>query len=171
MNHSVSRFLIVAVVGTINLFAQTSTGAESPEALVKQIFATLERKDSAALQQLAINSDEFKKFVWPTFTTPPTGTNAEKFSKVYMTSSDVGINDYLKQYGGRKMEVLKVTLNPPTRQNKNYRLLPGAQITLRDETGREKTVNMLGSILERAGRYKVATYYVRPPQPTETATK
>jgi hypothetical protein len=69
-------------VATIPLFAQSSAGAESPEGLIKQVFAALERKDSTALQELSISQDDFKKFVWPTFTTPPTGTNAEKFYKM-----------------------------------------------------------------------------------------
>lgn len=165
MNYSLfTRLLIVAGVAAIPFFAQSSAGAESPDALVKQVFAALERKDSAALQQLSISQDDFKKFVWPTFTAPPTGTNAEKFYKMYTASSDVGIDEYLKQYGGRKVEVLKVTLNPPSKQTKSYRLMPGAQIALRDESGQEKTVTMLGSVLERDGHYKVATYYVRPSQ-------
>lgn len=83
---------------------------------------------------------------------------------MYSGSSGIGIDGYLKQYGGRKVEVLKVALHPPARQTKNYRILPGAQVTLRDETGHENTVQMLGHILEHDGRYKVATYYVRPTQ-------
>ena len=60
--------------------------------------------------------------------------------------------------------MLNVTFNPPSKQTKSYRLLPGAQIALRDETGQKKTIAILGSVLERDGRYKVATYYVRPAQ-------
>ncbi len=159
--HSLTRLLIVASMATVSIFAQNSDGAESPEALMKQVFAALEHKDSAALQQLTITPEEFKKFVWPSFNPPPTGTNAEKYYKLYSASNGVGIDEYLKQYGGRKVEVLKVTLNPPSKKSKNYTLAPGAQIALRDDSGQEKTVRMLGTVLERDGRYKVATYYVR----------
>lgn len=165
MNRSLStRLLAVAGLAAVSLVAQSSDGADTAEALAKQVFAALERKDSAALQQLSIDQADFKKFVWPTITPRPTETSADKFYKMYSTSSGVGIAQYLEQYGGHKIEVLNVTLNPPNRQTKSYRLLPGAQIALRDENGREKTVNMLGGVLERDGRYKVTTYYVRPSQ-------
>jgi hypothetical protein len=155
---------IFAGIAMVSLLGQSSDGTESPEALVKQVFAALERKDSTALQQLAISQADFEKFVWPNITARPEGTNADKFYKMYSTSSRIGMEDYLKQYGARKVEVLRVTLNPPSKQTKSYRLLPGAQISLRDDTGQEKTITMLGSVLERDGRYKVATYYVRPLQ-------
>jgi len=153
--------VIVAGMAATSLLAQAD-GAASPEALLKQVFAALEQKDNAALERLAISPDEFKKFVWPSVTAPPTGTTPEKFYKMYTVSSGVGIADSLKLYGGRKTEVLKVTLDPPRKQAKNYRLLPGAEVSIRDESGQDKTVRMLGGVLEHDGRYKVATYYVRP---------
>jgi len=157
------RLFVLVAITAATLFAQG--GAASADDLMKQVFAALAQKDAAALQQLSISQDEFKQFVWPTITTPPTGTNADKLYKMYSASSGTGIEDSLKQYGGRKIEVLKVTLDPPRRQAKNYRLLAGAMVSVRDESGQEKTIHMLGGILERDGHYKVATYYVRPQDP------
>ena len=37
-------------------------------------------------------------------------------------------------------------------------------MTLRDEGGQEKTVKIIGGLLERDGAYKVTTYYVSPSQ-------
>ncbi len=49
--------------------------------------------------------------------------------------------------------------------------VPGAQVIVRHEEGRETTANMLGNILETGGQYKVAMYHVRPASTTQTAAK
>ena len=147
-------------------FATLSAAQSTPEDLIGKILAALETKDRQALKSLTIPQADVKKLVWPTVAANMAGNtmNGEKFAGMYMNSSDVGIDEDLEKFGGRKWQLVKVAVNEPKKQTKGYRLLPAPMITLRDDSGAEKTVRLVGAILEKGGTFRVATYYVSPTQ-------
>jgi len=68
--------------------------------------------------------------------------------------------------GGQKWEVVKVDLPPAQRKGKGFQVFGPPTLTLRDEHGQEKTMKIVGGLLERDDAYKVTTYYVSPSQRT-----
>ena len=65
---------------------------------------------------------------------------------------------------GKKWQVVKVATEQAQKRGKGYQLFSAPLITLRDESGQEKTMRLVGGLLEREGAYKLTSYYVSPSQ-------
>jgi len=154
------------VVVCLFAFASLGFSQSTPEELIGNVLKALQTKDRQALQNLTIAESEVKKFVWPTVASNMAGgnMNGDKFASMYKKSSDVGVDEDLEKFGGRKWQLVKVAVEEPKKQTKGYRLLPAPMVTVRDDSGAEKTVRLVGGILEQGGTFKVATYYVSPTQ-------
>ena len=90
--------------------------------------------------------------------------SADKYYPTYQKASQVGIALARTDLAGKKWELVKVSLDPPQRKGKDFQLFGPPQITLRAENGEEKTIRIVGGLLEKDGAYKVTTYYVSPSQ-------
>lgn len=53
-------------------------------------------------------------------------------------------------------------LGEPKTQKKGYRLFSAPLVTIKDETGQQRQVRLVGGILDREGTFKVKTYYFPP---------
>ena len=58
--------------------------------------------------------------------------------------------------------MVKVDLQPAQRKGKGFQVYGPPLVTLRDESGQQKTVKLVGGLLERDGVHKVTTFYVNP---------
>src|SRR5258705_3615342 len=97
-------------------------------------------------------------------TLPKLGINADTFYSMAVKESEVGLASTLKEFGGRKWEVLDVALTAerhPIRR-KRFSAFSGPPVTIRDESGYERTVHVVGGIMELGGVYKVFTYSLAP---------
>ncbi len=168
MRTFVLRTLLIAVgaTGFCHLSMAQNTGAA--EDVVRQAVSALAANDQPTLTKLSIDQSEFKKYVWPRLATQMSGTNtnADKYYTTFQKVSQVGVTEANTALGGKKWEVVKVDLESVQRKGKDFQLLGPPSVTLRDESGQEKTVKILGGLLERDGAYKVTTYYVSPSQRT-----
>lgn len=156
--------IVVAVtVGNLPCFAQSAGSADET---MRKTVAALTGKDEGMLAKLSIDQGEFKKYVWPALAGQMTGTNtnAEKYYVTYQKVSQVGITDANGMLRGQKWDVVKVDLPPAQRKGKGFQVFGPPAVTLRDEHGQEKTVKIVGGLLERDGAYKITTYYVSPSQ-------
>jgi len=132
------------------------------EMVVQQAIAALAANDQAALEKLSIDQDEFKKYLWPTMAAQASSNmTAAKYFAIYQKTSHVGISEAVTALGGRKWEVIKVSFGPPQRKGSGYQLFAAPDITLRDGT-QEKTMRLVGGVLEHDGTGKVTNYYVTP---------
>lgn len=159
------RSALYALIASASLAgaAPVSTGASSPEALVKQVLTGLEARDEKALHELVITESEFKKYVWPHLqgTLSSIGrVRADQYFVTYMKASDAGLADRLNALGGQKWEVVKVNFGPE-QKGKGHRLLSHAEAVLRNSSGEQKTFPIAGTVLDEGGTYKIATYWVR----------
>jgi hypothetical protein len=135
------------------------------EAVLREALNAIAAKDQTAIKKLSIDQAEFKKYIWPGIAAQVSGSNmnAEKYYGVYAKSSEVGVKDAGDLLGQHKWEVVKVVAEP-TRKGKDYQLYGAPIVTIRDEAGQEKTLKLVGGLLERAGAFKVTTFYVSPVQ-------
>jgi hypothetical protein len=158
------RMLSIAVGITGAYHASMAQNAGTPEDVLRQAVPALAANDQPALNKLVIDQSEFKKYVWPTFAARMSGSNigADQYYQTFQKVSQVGIAGAGTTLAGRKWEVVKVSLEPPQRKGKGFQLFGPPLVALRDENGQEKTVRLVGGLLERDGTYKVTTYYVSP---------
>lgn len=154
------RIVVCLLVSISAAHAQSRT----PEELVTAVLKALETRNTESLKALALSQDEIKRFVWPAVSVNMTGAgmNADKFAAGYETSNQLGLTSALSEFGGKKLELVKVEMPAPQKKSGTTTLFPAPSIRVRDESGQEKTVRIVGGILDQNGSYKVTTYYVSP---------
>lgn len=151
-------------------FPAFSQPARTPSDLIQQVFTGLELKDEAQLKSLAISKQDFKKFIWPSVgrtVVAKLGINAETLYAMSVSESEIGLASILKEFGGRKYELLHVaslTVERHPIRRKKFNAYSGPAVTIRDDAGNERTVHVVGGIVEFGGVYKVSTYSLAPDQ-------
>ena len=157
------RMLSIAMglAGAYHLSMAQSKG--SPEDVLQQAVSALAGNDQA-LTKLTIDQPEFKKYLWPALAMNLSGSNmsADKYYPTYQNANQAGITEASAILAGKKWQVVKVDLQPAPRKGKGFQIYGPPLVTLRDEGGQEKTVKLVGGLLERDGVHKVTTFYVSP---------
>ncbi len=164
MTRRILTMLVVAAGCCLIGQVQAQTPAPT-ETVIREALNALSAKDETAIKRLSIDQAEFKKYIWPTIAAQVSGANvnAEKYYAVYSRSSEVGVKEAGDLLGQHKWELVKVAAEP-TRKGKDYQLYGAPIVTVRDEAGQEKTLKLVGGLLERGGSFKVTTFYVSPVQ-------
>jgi len=98
--------------------------------------------------------------MWPGMAS--SGSNAEMSWDMFQITSAVAVTSNLNEFGGRKLELVKVSFDTPIRQTNTYKLHSAPIEVVRDDSGNEKTIRLTGSVLEHDGSFKIANYFVRP---------
>ena len=160
-----AKWMLLIAVGFTGAYHPSmaqSTG--TAEDLLRQVVSALAANDQPALNKLSVNQSEFKKYVWPklAFLMSGSNTSSDKYYPTYQKGSQVGITEASTTLAGKKWEVVKVKVEPPQRKGKGFQLFGPPRVTLRDASGQERTIKLVGGLLEREGVYKVTTYYVSP---------
>jgi|SRR5215831_594433 len=162
-----SRIVALCAISTVPVFSQP---ARTPTELVQQVFTSLERRDERKLKTLAISKPDFKKFIWPSLrhtVVAKLGINADTFYAMSVNESETGLGSTLKEFGGRKCDVLQVgpiTAERHPIRRKRFSAYSGPAVTIRDANGNERTVHVVGGMVELGGVYKVSTYSLAPDQ-------
>ncbi len=154
----------VFTLAILVMAARSETPARgSAEDLVRKILIGIESRDQSALEKLTITEAEFKDYVWPSVASQASapGMTREKYYLIYTNSSRIGLTATLKQFGGQRLELVKVSLGPE-QKTRNGRLLRNCDALVRDAQNQEKTIRLAGVVLDRAGSLKVATFYSAP---------
>ncbi len=102
-----------------------------------------------------------KRFIWPPVVIG-TGVTADSFTSTFLRSSAAGLDTLLSTAGGKKLQLAKVEMPKPSKQSSGAKVYPAPKITVKDETGQEKSAALVGGVLEQSGVYRVSTYYVAP---------
>ena len=84
--------------------------------MMQQVFNALEHRDEAGLKALALTKADFQKFIWPNLSHTVVGKLGVKADALYSMSvkeSDIGLVLTLKEYGGRKWNVIQTASLTP----------------------------------------------------------
>ena len=105
----------VFTLAILVMAARSETPAPaSADDLVRKILSGIAARDQSALEQLTITEAEFKDYVWPTIaaqaSTP--GMTRDKYYRMYTNSSRIGLTATLDQFGGHRLEFVKVSFGP-----------------------------------------------------------
>jgi len=133
---------------------------ESPEALTRAVLIAMERKDTNALNALALSEQEFRAHVWPELPASRPERNLP-FSYVWgdlHQKSEARLAQTLALHGGAKYSLTAVRFRGETTVYPSYRVHRESEIAVRDPQNREQNVRLFGSVIEKAGRFKVFSY-------------
>jgi len=156
--------LLIAVGLAATCRSSIAQGTATAEDVLRQVVAALSGNDQAALTKLTIDQPEFKKYLWPALAMNMSTSNmsADKYYPMYQKANQAGIAEASIILAGKKWQVVKVDLQPAQRKGKGFQVLGPPLVTMRDESGQEKSVRLVGGLLERDGVYRVTTFYVNP---------
>ncbi|HYP29908.1 MAG TPA: hypothetical protein VE262_24575 [Blastocatellia bacterium] len=134
-------------------------GQPSPEALAKRFLKYLSGNDAKAIQSLRLTRREFCEYVWPELPSSriPNVTCDWAWDQATL-KSDGGLSELLPRHAGRRYEVTLVRFAGGTEDHYTYRIHKDTRLVLKDESGEQREVSVLGSMLEMDGRYKLFSF-------------
>lgn len=145
-----STVVVAVVCSVLVTSAEESRGASSQEELAKQVVAALVTKDRKALESFAITQAEFKQYIWPGIAGHVGNggqMSAEKFYTMSLKSSQAGLAESLGTLSGKEWQLVKIASGAEKRQGKDFRLLDAPLVTVRAQSGQEKTIQPIGEYL------------------------
>jgi hypothetical protein len=133
--------------------------APSAEAVAEAVLDALERRDRDRLRSLAVAEQEFREHVWPKL---PASRPERNLPVSYVwgelrQKSEGRLAHTLARHGGRSYELAAVRFAGVTDYG-TYRIHREATLHVRDGTGTEQDLRLLGSMIEQDGRWKVFSY-------------
>jgi hypothetical protein len=124
--------------------------------LVRRFAAAVEEGSVASLRAITVNAAEFAWLYFPTsiYSRSPYAQPPEVNWLLLQQNSLKGKARLLRFYGGRPLPVVGHTCLGETLEGEN-RIHEHCTLRLRREDGQHEDVRLFGSILERAGRFKL----------------
>lgn len=134
--------------------------SRSREALVKRIVADVARADSADLRAALLTPREFADLVYPSspYTHPPYRQAPGLTWMLIANPSESGLTRLLRRRGGQPYRFAGYACDPHAERQGANTLWQKCILRLVDAKGDTTTQRWFGSIIARAGRYKLVSY-------------
>jgi hypothetical protein len=160
------RSFLIAIGGLLGAAACDRVPAlanahASADALAAAILMALANSDRTRLEALALSEQEFRDHVWPELPAARPERNLP-FSYVWSDlkqKSEVSLAATLKAHGGQRYTLDTVTFTDET-PYPGYCVHRDAALRVRDSSGVEMSLRVCGSMIEKAGVWKVFSYVV-----------
>lgn len=133
---------------------------ETPEVAAAAMLVSLERRDVAALEGMALSEREFRDHVWPELPAARPDRNLP-FSYVWgdlRNKSEHSLQRSLAQHGGQRYTLASVRFEGGTTQYDTYLIHRDTVLRVRDANGAEVDLRLFGSMIEKGGMWKVFSY-------------
>ena len=135
-------------------------GAGSMTQLAEFILLALESGEPQAFVDLRINREEFDALIWPEFpdSRPYTNITSGDSWMFSIAKSSSGIADVITRYEDRKFDRVGIRFREITGFT-NFKLYRDVVLRVRDiDTGEEIDLDVVRTVVERKGRFKVYIY-------------
>ena len=136
--------------------------SKSLDVLAHSVLDAVSRRDHTTLRALALNEEEFRRYVWPELPASRPERNTP-FSYIWgdlRTKSDADLHEMLAAHGGRTYRLERVTFTGETTQYDSFVVHRDSTLEVRDPDGTRHTLQLFGSVIEKGGRFKVFSYAV-----------
>jgi len=135
---------------------------ESVDDLARAVLQAIERRDIDELHALALNKEEFTAQVWPEL---PAARPERNLSPAFVwgdlnQKSNIMLRETLLEHGGKKYQLVRVRFLGRTTPYPSYVVHRESEVTVTDAEGHERQMRLFGSVIERAGRFKVFSYVI-----------
>jgi hypothetical protein len=155
------RFLVfVLALVTSACSAPLPHAHESPGALARAVLDAVETRDVEALRTLALNKEEFEEHVWPELPAarPERNLTANYVWGDLQQKSTIMLRAMLAAHGGKRYELTGVRFLGETTAYASFRVHRESELSVKEDGGDEQKIQLFGSMLEKAGKYKVFSY-------------
>jgi len=139
---------------------ELSNAASSMDDLARLLLADINANDETAMHTLRVTKNEFRTICWPEFpnSRPITHLTVDDAWMFSITKSLAGVRHAVSSYGGRTLELIRVTSLPPIAY-RNFNLYRGVTLVTRDYGSRmEVRLRFMPSVVERHGRFKALLF-------------
>ena len=132
----------------------------SPSEIGQAVVEALNQGDLSGLHQLRVSRKEYLSWIWPAFSASrPPHNYPEDFAWSNLnTKSSRAVRRLVKRYGENSLTFVKLGFEQKTEEYKDFQLLRGTVLTITNNSGQQKTLKILGSVVEKDGRYKLLSY-------------
>lgn len=134
----------------------------SVEALAQAVLDAVAARDEAALRRLALDEQEFREHVWPELPASRPERNLP-FSYVWgdlRTKSEAGLAAMLLEHGGRRYQLERIRFSEATTKYETSVVHRESRLEVRRPDGERDTIQLFGSVIQKAGGFKVFSYVV-----------
>ena len=131
--------------------------ARSRDALVARVVEAVADSNAAALHALTLNAAEFGHLYFPTsiFSREPYAQPPEVTWLLMSQNGRKGLVRLLREYGGQSLGVAGHACGSEPKVEGSNRIHEPCTVRIRGTDGRVEEVRLFGSIIERAGRFKL----------------
>jgi hypothetical protein len=135
-------------------------GQPSAEALARELLAAFEQRSDHRLRALAVSESEFEQHIWPSL---PAARPERNIPWTYVwgdlrQKSDLSLERLLRLHGSQAYRFESVRFAGETSGYAQYRIHRQAVIAVRDVAGGRRELRLLGSMIEKDGRWKVFSF-------------
>ena len=133
--------------------------ARSRDALVARVVEAVADSSAAALQALTMNAAEFGHLYFPTsiYSREPYAQPPEVTWLLMSQNSRKGLVRLLREYGGQSLVTAGYNCGGEPKVEGSNRIHERCTVRIRAADGRVEEVRLFGSIIERAGRFKLVS--------------
>jgi len=162
MNRVALLLLIALLAGSCGPSPPLDHALPSAERLASAVLEALARSDRSALERLAVDRDEFERYVWPEL---PAARPERNLTLDYVwgdlsQKSRLGLLATLNRHGNQRYELVSVRFDGPTSRYAVAEVHRGTVLTVRGPAGQQLQLRLYGSSYSRNGKWKVFSYVV-----------
>jgi hypothetical protein len=132
-------------------------GTRSLDELGRYVCRALHFSSVDSLRDACITYDELSVILWPEFpqSRPITGLTADDAWLLLNNRNHGGIARALQGYGGRHLQFVRWERRDTIAIYKNFKLHHGLTLVVTNEDGKEEWLDVVRSVAERKGRFKL----------------
>jgi hypothetical protein len=133
------------------------SGLRSLDAVGRAFCWALRHDRPDTLLRLCVTEEEFSRILWREFpqSRPATGLRAMDAWTMLWPRNSSGIRGAVADAGGRPLEFVRFERRDTTARYRNFKLHNGLLLVARNESGTEERFDVLRSVVERNGRFKI----------------
>ncbi len=132
------------------------------DALAREVLAALARQDYARLEALALDEEEFRRYVWPSLPAARPERNLP-FTYVWgdlRQKSNNRLRATLGAHRGQAYQLETVTFSGGTTDYSGFRVHRDAVLKARDRAGHVMDLRLFGSAIEKDGAWKIFSFNI-----------
>lgn len=132
----------------------------TPEAVAREALERVAAGDREALLSISLSETEFREVVYPELpaSRPERNTSADFVWRGLNQKSRNSLAFTLDRYAGQRLELVAVDFLGETTDYGSYRIHRQTALTVRRPDGAKTVVRLFGSMIERAGRYRIFSF-------------
>lgn len=129
---------------------------DSPDQIGLAVVDALNRKDIEKLNELRVQREEYLSWIYPAF--PKSNFTADFSWSNLNKNCNIGMNRWIDRLGGVNLSFVSIRFDKPVESYDGFQLLRGTVLTLQNQAGEKRDLNILGSIVVKNNRYKLLSY-------------